>query len=107
MEIGHGNGAAPGGNAKNDIGSLVIGAADGDRQAWSQLVAHFAELVSSIASAHRLDEVDAARVRTTVWRRLDRNLGKIRQPDRVGTWLGAVARDECVKALSSSARRAA
>jgi hypothetical protein len=86
---------------------LVIGAADGDPWAWEELVANYSGLVSSITGAHRLRKVDEARVQTMVWRRLDRNLGKIRHPDRVGAWLGAVARDECVKVLSTSARSAA
>lgn len=90
-----------------DVGALVISAADGDREAWEQLVTSYSTLVSSITDAHRLDEFDAARVRATVWRRLDRNLGRIRQPDRVGLWVGAVARDECVKVLTTSQRRAA
>jgi hypothetical protein len=90
-----------------DIGALVISAADGDRDAWELLVTSYSALVSSITEAHGLDQFEAARVRATVWRRLDRNLGKIRQPDRVGAWVGAVARDECVKVLTTSERRAA
>lgn len=94
-------------SSRNDVGRLVIGAADGDPWAWEELVANYSGLVSSITGAHRLSVVDEARVQTMVWRRLDRNLGKIRHPDRVGAWLGAVARDECVKVLSTSARSAA
>jgi len=90
-----------------DVGALVIGAADGDRRAWAQLVLAYSELVSAITTAHRLSESDSARVRATVWRRLDRSLGKIRQPDRIGAWLGAVTRDECVRALTTAAARAA
>ncbi|MDQ1357203.1 MAG: hypothetical protein QOJ52_3710 [Acidimicrobiaceae bacterium] len=89
------------GAPRTDIGELVIGAADGDCQAWDELVASYSDLVSSITAAHRLNVEDAARVQSTVWIRLGRNLGKIRQPDRVGTWLGAVARDECVKVLTT------
>ncbi len=105
FEVGIGANRIP--SPGNDVGRLVIGAADGDRSAWNELVANYAGLVSSITRAHRLTEADAARVRTMVWRRLDRNLGRIRHPDRVGAWLGAVARDESVKALNTSARSAA
>jgi hypothetical protein len=90
-----------------DVGDLVMGAADGDHSAWEQLVASYTGLVSAITAAHRLNEADAARVGTIVWRRLGSNLGRIRQPDRVGVWLCAVARDECVKALTTSTPTAA
>jgi hypothetical protein len=87
---------------RSDIGELVIGAADGDFRAWEELVASYSDLVSSITVAHRLNVEDTARVQATVWIRLGRNLGKIRQPDLVGAWLGAVVRDECVKAITAS-----
>jgi DNA-directed RNA polymerase specialized sigma24 family protein len=90
-----------------DVGGLVIGAADGDDDAWQELVTRYSDLVSSVTGAHHLNEADVARVSARVWRRLGRQLGKIRQPDRVGAWLGAVTRDECVKALATSAHHAA
>jgi hypothetical protein len=91
----------------SDVGGLVIAAADGQNWAWDELVARYSDLVSSITVAHCLNHTDAARVRATVWRRLGRSLGQIRQPDQVAVWLGAVARDECVKALTNAARGAA
>ncbi len=101
-------GRTPGGQTPGgDVGSLVIGAADGDDWAWDELVSRLSPLVSSATAAHQLNEADSARVSATVWRRLGRNLGKIRQPDRVGTWLGVVARDECVKAMSTVGSSAA
>lgn len=91
----------------SDVGELVIAAADGEDWAWDALVARYSDLVSSITVAHRLNPIDGARVRATVWRRLGRNLGQIRQPDLVAVWLGAVTREECVKALTNAGRSAA
>jgi hypothetical protein len=90
-----------------DVGGLVIGAADGDDDAWQELVNRYSDLVCTVAGAHQLNEADVARVSATVWRRLGHQLGKLRQPDHVGAWLGAVTRDECVKALATSAHHAA
>lgn len=87
-------------NGIGDLGGLVIGAADGDDWAWQRLVAHFSDLIASVTGAHGLTDADVARVSATVWQRLSGNLGRIRCPDRVGAWLGAVTRDECVKALA-------
>jgi hypothetical protein len=95
------------GSGGGDVGALVIGAANGDRWAWEQLVANYSDLVASIAAAHGLNELEAAQVRDAVWHRLGQSLGRIRQPDRVGTWLGAVTRDECVKARATSTGPAA
>lgn len=81
-------------------------AADGDRGAWNALVDNFAGLVSTITMAHRLDESDTAWVQAEVWRRLDRELHRLRQPDRVGAWLAAVTRDECVRTLARRPARA-
>lgn len=89
------------------VGDLVIGAAERDTWAWQQLVARFSGLIASITASHRLDEADSARVAASVWRRLDDDLDRIRRPDRIATWLGAVTRDECVKVLTNAPRRAA
>ena len=86
-----------------DVGRLVIGAADGDDDAWRQLIGRFAPVVTSIAGAHRLSSEDTTEVINAVWLRLHRHLGQIRRPDRVGTWLAAVARDECVQLLMATA----
>jgi hypothetical protein len=82
------------------MGAVVMDAADGDRGAWDALVDGYAALVSTMTAAHRLDESDTASVQAQVWRRLDRELRRLRQPDQVGAWLAAVTRDECVRALA-------
>jgi len=84
-----------------DVGLLVIGAADGEDGAWQRLVSHFSGLVASVTGAHGLNDEEVARVSAAVWQRLGGNLGRIRRPDRVGAWLCAVTRDECVKTLST------
>jgi hypothetical protein len=82
------------------VGTVVMDAADGDRGAWEALVEGYAGLVSTMTAAHQLDESDTVSVQAQVWRRLDRQLRRLRQPDRVGTWLAAVTRDECLRALA-------
>ena len=98
-----GFGEATGTDIRADVGGLVIGAADGDDWAWRQLIGQFAPVVTSIARAHRLSSEDTTEVINAVWLRLHRHLGQIRRPDRVGAWLVAVARDECVQRLTATA----
>src|SRR5262245_40980020 len=86
------------------LGELVQSAADGDQDAWDTLVDRFAGLVWSIARAHRLSATDAADVSQTTWLRLVEHLGRIRDPERIGGWLAATARHECLRVIRHTGR---
>lgn len=77
----------------------------GEQRAWDALVVRYSGLVWSIARAHRLDGADAADVSQTAWLRLVENLDRIREPDRVGAWLAATTRNECLRVLRRSGRQ--
>ncbi|HEX2698740.1 MAG TPA: sigma-70 family RNA polymerase sigma factor [Acidimicrobiales bacterium] len=87
-----------------DDGALVTAAADGDQAAWDALVKRFSGLVWSIARSHRLSQADAADVSQTAWLRLVENLGRLRDPDRVGAWLATTSRNECLRIIRLSGR---
>ena len=84
-----------------DIARLVRGAAEGDRQAWERLVDQYARLIWSITAEFRLAESDAADVAQTTWLRLLEHIDRIEYPDRVGSWLAATARNECLRSLAA------
>ena len=86
------------------VGALVRAAADGDQAAWAALVERFSGLVWAVARAHRLSRADAADVSQTTWMRLVEHLGDIRDPERVGAWLSATARHECLRVIRKSGR---
>ncbi len=65
--------------------------------AWRALVDRFKGMVWSIARTHGLSAADAADVSQTVWLRLVDNLERLRDPERVGTWLAVTARHECIR----------
>ncbi|MGH9155308.1 MAG: sigma-70 family RNA polymerase sigma factor [Acidimicrobiales bacterium] len=79
--------------------SLVAAAAAGESAAWDGLVARFAGLVWSIPRDFGLASADAADVSQTTWLRLAEHLDRIREPNRVGSWLAATARNESVRTL--------
>src|SRR5258708_17579957 len=83
-----------------DVASLVRRAAEGDRQAWEGLVDQFARLIWSITVEFKLTESDAADVAQTTWLRLLQHIDRIEYPDRVGSWLAATARNECLRSLA-------
>jgi len=88
-----------------DDAALVRAAADGDQAAWDALVKRFGGLVWSIARSHRLGTADAADVSQTAWLRLVENLGRIRDPERVGAWLASTCRNECLRVIRRSGRQ--
>ncbi len=87
-----------------DIAGLVRGAAQGDRQAWERPVDQYARLIWSITADFKLIESDAADVAQTTWLRLLEHIDRIEYPDRVGSWLAATARNECLRNLAARKR---
>ncbi|MBO3748430.1 sigma-70 family RNA polymerase sigma factor [Streptosporangiaceae bacterium NEAU-GS5] len=89
---------------RDTIGPLFLAAAHGDAAAWKALVEGLSPLVWGVVRAHRLAEADAQEVFQTTWFRLAQNLARIREPERVGTWLATTARNECLKVLRHTRR---
>jgi RNA polymerase sigma factor (sigma-70 family) len=87
-----------------DVTSLVRRAAEGDRHAWEGLVDQYARLIWSITVEFKLIESDAADVVQTTWLRLLQHIDRIEYPDRVGSWLAATARNECLCSLAARKR---
>src|SRR6201989_2757679 len=86
------------------LAELVRRASDGDRKAWERLVDQFARLIWSITAEYKLVESDAADVCQTTWLRLLEHIDRIEHPDRVGSWLAATARNECLRSLAARKR---
>src|SRR5947209_16678457 len=87
-----------------DVAGLVRRAADGDTMAWHRLVDQFSRLIWSITVEFKLAESDAADVAQTTWLRLLEHINRIEYPDRVGSWLAATARNECLRNLAARKR---
>src|SRR5580704_1787236 len=87
-----------------DVAELVRRAADGDHQAWERLVDQFSRLIWSITVEFKLGESDAADVAQTTWLRLLEHIHRIEYPDRVGSWLAATARNECLRSIAARKR---
>src|SRR5580693_9930384 len=88
----------------SDVTGLVRRAAAGDLQAWERLVDQYARLIWSITVDFKLVESDAADVVQTTWLRLLEHIDRIEYPDRLGSWLAATARNECLRYLAARKR---
>jgi RNA polymerase sigma factor (sigma-70 family) len=87
-----------------DIAQLVRRAAVGDRSAWERLVDQYARLIWAITRDFKLGESDAADVFQATWLRLLEHIDRLEQPARVGSWLAATARNECLRSMAARKR---
>lgn len=81
---------------------LLERAAGGDRDAWAAIIDRFERLLWSVARSFRYDDATTADVVQTVWLRLAEHCDRIREPDRLASWLATTCRNEC---LSAARRR--
>jgi RNA polymerase sigma factor (sigma-70 family) len=87
-----------------DVAGLVRRAAAGDRWAWERLVEQYNQLIWAMTRDFRLVESDAADVVQITWLRLLEHIDRLQQPARVGSWLAATARRECLRTLAARKR---
>lgn len=87
-----------------DIAQLVQRAADGDLWAWERLIGQYGRLIWATTHDFRLAESDAADVVQVTWLRLLENIHRLEYPERVGSWLAATARHECLRSLTARSR---
>jgi RNA polymerase sigma factor (sigma-70 family) len=83
---------------------LLERAADGDERAWHHLVTQYDGLLRSIALSFRLSPEHAGDAAQTTWLRLIQNVGKVREPEKLGGWLASTMRRECIRALRHQQR---
>lgn len=86
---------------------LLERAGGGDRDAWAAIVSRFERLLWSVARSFRYDDATTADVVQTVWLRLAEHCGRIREPDRLASWLATTCRNECVSAARRRKREVA
>src|SRR5881394_1099478 len=87
-----------------DVERWVRQAAEGDTQAWERLVAQYARLIWAMTRDFKLVESDAADVSQATWLRLLEHINRLDHPARVGSWLAATARHECLRHLAARKR---
>ncbi|GGO81050.1 RNA polymerase sigma factor [Nonomuraea cavernae] len=88
----------------DDTGALVRAAADGDAGAWKELYHRHTGLVWSVARSYLPNDSDAQDVCQTTWFRLAEHLTRLREPEKVGSWLASTARHEALRVVRTSGR---
>ena len=88
----------------DEVARLAGKAASGDQAAWNEIVERFGGRVWSICRAYRLAPADAADVFQQTWLRVLEHLGTVRDPARLGAWIGTTCRNEALAALRRAQR---
>lgn len=86
------------------VTDLVAAARDGDRLAFEQLVRRFDRHVWAVARSFRLRESDRHDAVQSTWLRLVEKLDDVRDPERLGGWLGTTTARECLRVLRGAER---
>jgi RNA polymerase sigma factor (sigma-70 family) len=94
----------PGDVAVIDAAVLVEHASVGEQWAWERLVDRYARLIWALTREFKLDDSDAADVSQATWLRLLEHIDRLDHPERVGSWLAATARNECLRSLATRKR---
>jgi RNA polymerase sigma factor (sigma-70 family) len=90
--------------AEAPTADLLAAAHNGSQDAWDLLVDRYGRLVWSVVRGFRLDAATAADVSQTVWLRLVEHSDRIRDPERLGSWLATTARNESIRVLKRLSR---
>ena len=88
----------------DDLALLVSKAAGGDQAAWNTIVERFSARVWAVCRSYRLSQADAADVFQQTWLRALENLDSLRDPARLGAWLGTTCRHEALTSLRRAKR---
>jgi RNA polymerase sigma factor (sigma-70 family) len=86
-------------------GELVRKATKGDERAWNELVRRFDTMILRVAQRSGLSAADAADARQATWVQLVRHADQVRDPDRIGGWLGTTARRESLRIATAATRQ--
>ena len=92
------------GEPADDLADLVSKAVAGDQAAWNGIVDRFGGRVWAICRAFRLSQADAADVFQQTWLRVLEHLDSLRDPARLGAWIGTTCRHEALAAIRRARR---
>jgi RNA polymerase sigma factor (sigma-70 family) len=91
-------------SAPVEAAELLSRVVAGDERAWKELVDRFAGLVWSVARSYRLSSASTDDVVQTVWLRLAEHCSRIREPDRLASWLATTTRNEALRVIRGNMR---
>jgi RNA polymerase sigma factor (sigma-70 family) len=79
------------------VADLVVGARNGDRQAWDALVERYATLIWSVCRRYGISGPAAEDVAQHVWLHLVESLNNLRDPAALPGWISTTTQRECCR----------
>jgi RNA polymerase sigma factor (sigma-70 family) len=83
---------------------MVLGARDGDKGAWDELVERYAPLVWTISRRYGLSGADVDDVGQSVWLLLVEHLPGLREPAALPGWIATTTHRECLRLVKAGRR---
>ena len=84
--------------------ALAVRAAEGDQEAWNDLVERYAPMVWAICIRYRLSRQDIEDVGQEVWLTLIDQLSKLREPAALPGWIATTTSRQCMRVLRTGRR---
>lgn len=85
------------GTKDRPVAELVEAARRQDAGAFDELIGMYENYVWAVVRSFRLSNADAHDAVQITWLRLVENLDRLRDPERVGSWLATTASRECLR----------
>jgi RNA polymerase sigma factor (sigma-70 family) len=90
--------------AERSTAELVADARQNDLAAYEELIHRYEHFVWSVVRSFRLGDADAHDAVQATWLRLVENLGRVRDPEHLGSWLATTASRECLRIIRRGSR---
>jgi RNA polymerase sigma factor (sigma-70 family) len=87
-----------------DLRETIASAAEGDQDAWAELIHRFSPVVWREARRFRLSRTDSEDVSQSVWMLAFQHLGRIRNPRAFPGWISTIARNEALRLVRADRR---
>ncbi|WBB78430.1 sigma-70 family RNA polymerase sigma factor [Micromonospora sp. WMMD882] len=84
---------------------LVAACQAGDQAAWAELIGAYSSVPWSVARSFRLRTADCEDVCQVTWLRVVENIHRLREPEKLASWLVTIARREAMKQLERDRRQ--
>lgn len=89
---------------QRSVSSLVAACRRGEAEAWDEMLERYGRLIWSVALRLNLNPDEAEEVFQRTWVALVEGIHKLKQPDRLVSWIAGTARNQGLRLLDEKSR---
>jgi RNA polymerase sigma factor (sigma-70 family) len=90
--------------SRRSLQALVKACQRGESEAWDEVLDRYGRLIWSVALRLGLQSEEAEEVFQRTWVAIVESIGKLRQPDRLVSWIASTARNQGLRLLDEKSR---